>query len=254
MIEKSKRVAAAVVLAALAAGCVAGRSASAATGTVFCGAGANRSAAAGTNTKNVEDEPRRLGECNRGAGFTNSGSRGVPAADADSALLARLRRKDPEALKVIVARYCSALTRLAWLYLGDAHAAEDAVQEAFMAAWGAARRTGDATPLRPWLTGILVNRCRKQIRTAKRRRRRERRAAEAHDASAAAGLGEQGLDRLQDAMSALSRDHREVVILRYYEGLSVNEAGQVLGVPAGTVKSRCHAAITRLRRLMDPKQ
>jgi len=170
--------------------------------------------------------------------------------EADVALLRRLRRRDEEALSALVATYGTVLTRTAWLHLGDAHAAEDAVQETLLAAWDGARRKRDGTSLRAWLLGILVNRCRKHVRTAARRRKRERLAAAAH----AAGLeatGETGhLETLRKAMDRLNARCREVVILRYWQGLSVDETAAALGVPAGTVKSRCHTAIGRLREMM----
>ena len=57
---------------------------------------------------------------------------------------------------------------------------------------------------------------------------------------------------LQNALRKLSDEHKEVVLLREIEGLTYEEAAVVLGVPAGTVKSRLHHAFCHLRRALDP--
>jgi RNA polymerase sigma-70 factor (ECF subfamily) len=60
---------------------------------------------------------------------------------------------------------------------------------------------------------------------------------------------------LKDALSTLSEDHREVVLLHEVEGLTYQEAAEVLGVPEGTVKSRLHHAFLNLRRaLLGPEE
>jgi RNA polymerase sigma-70 factor (ECF subfamily) len=168
-------------------------------------------------------------------------------------LLARLRMRDESALAQLARAYAPALTRAAYLHLGDAHAAEDAVQDALIAAWDAAGRTSDQTPLWPWLLGIVFNGCRKQLRSLSRRRRRERRAfalrqldagraPEAHDADQ--------LHLMRAALLDLAEPLRCVVILRYEQGLSVTETAAALELPEGTVKRRCHDAIQKLRFIL----
>src|SRR5437867_3274797 len=92
-------------------------------------------------------------------------------------LLARMRKRDLAALKDLAENFGDDLARAAYLFLGDHHGAADAVQEALLAAWDGARRTKDDTALRPWLFGILFNRCRKERRSRRRRIRREKTAA-----------------------------------------------------------------------------
>jgi RNA polymerase sigma-70 factor (ECF subfamily) len=176
-----------------------------------------------------------------------------PIADAaDAALLARLRRRETLALAALTHRHGPALARAAYLHLGDTHAADDAVQDTLLAAWDAAPRTTEGTALRPWLLGILLNRCRKMWRSHTRRRRREQAAAQLR---AAAGADEvthvdEQLEALRDALMRLDEPLRCVVILRHQQGLSVADTAAVLRVPPGTVKSRSHKAIAMLRRLM----
>ena len=88
----------------------------------------------------------------------------------DAVILARLRERSRDALTLLVNTHGERLTRAAWLYLGDAHAAQDAAQDALIAAWDGAGRTTQQTVLGAWLMGILINCCRKQVRAATRRR------------------------------------------------------------------------------------
>lgn len=171
-------------------------------------------------------------------------------------LLARLRAADQTALAAITRTYGPALTRAAYLHLGDAHAAEDAAQEALIAAWDGARRTSETTMLWPWLLGIVFNRCKKHLRSLTRRRRREQhahamRVAEQH------AIHVQGHNHedertlaLREALLKLREILRCVVILRYEQGLSVTETAAALNIPEGTVKRRCHDAIGQLRQQM----
>lgn len=180
-----------------------------------------------------------------------AGAMGVPK-EVQAALLAGMRRKDRQAFTLVIQNFSHGLTKAAYLYLGDGHDAEDAVQETFLAAWDAARRTSDLTNLSHWLFGILMNRCRKHIRSTQRRRKRDRQAVQDRLASGApAGPEDAGkLIALQSALTLLSPKHREVVILRYYEGLSVDATGEAMGIPPGTVKSRCHVALSQLRSII----
>ena len=171
------------------------------------------------------------------------------------AILLGLRARDRSALGELAEGFGAALARAAYLYLGDAGLAADAAQEAMIAAWDGAPRTGETTRLRPWIFGILFNRARKISRTESRRRSRERKSAAERPREAVAG--DDGLDRderleaLRRALARLEAASREVIILRYERGLGVAEAAEALGVPEGTVKSRTHAALARLRLEME---
>jgi RNA polymerase sigma-70 factor (ECF subfamily) len=169
---------------------------------------------------------------------------------ADEGIFPRLRRREPAALEVLVRQYGPALRRAAYLFLGRVDAAEDVTQETFIAAWDRAPRAAVDTQVRPWLFGILFNRCRKYRRSFWRRLRREKAAAERRDESTAASSPDEQLDGLLLAMGRLSDDLRTVVILRFERDMSVAETATALGVPEGTIKSRTHAALKQLREYM----
>lgn len=124
--------------------------------------------------------------------------------------------------------------------------AADAAQETFLTAQRAlARFRGDST-LKTWLLGIANNECRRMARS----RRLETPTIELTDAADNSPFEQAMVDRhsLQEALNKLSPEHREVVLLHEVEGLSYDEAAAVIGVPAGTVKSRLHHAFANLRR------
>lgn len=135
---------------------------------------------------------------------------------------------------------------------GDRGRAEDIVQETLVRAWQN-RQALDTSrgPLRPWLFTVA-----RRITIDHHRRRQAR----PQELGGAAGDGvlmtvpdvadvEAGLDRIVvlDALSALSAEHREVIMQTYYAGRTVAEAAQLLGIPAGTVKSRTYYALKALR-------
>jgi RNA polymerase sigma-70 factor (ECF subfamily) len=103
-----------------------------------------------------------------------------------------------------------------------------------------------------WLHGILLNLCRRHFRTQKRLIFEEERVLSEPDQRSQA----HGLDhdfcaaKLLQALQHLSPEHREVIVLRYYETLKIHEIAQQTGVSTGTVKSRLHYAVRRLEQLL----
>jgi RNA polymerase sigma-70 factor (ECF subfamily) len=131
---------------------------------------------------------------------------------------------------------------------GDRARAEDIVQETLLRAWRHLEVLDDsAGSVRPWLFTVA------QRLAIDAHRARGARPPETGDAALAAVPSlddvEASLDRIvvADALQALSDDHRAVIVETYYRGRSVTEAARVLGVPPGTVKSRCYYALRALK-------
>lgn len=128
----------------------------------------------------------------------------------------------------------------------DAH---DAVQDALLAAWQGIDRLRDANAFPAWFRTLVV---RSALRVA-----RKRGQVTELDVVRSADAAESGLDRtlerrmLRRAFDRLSADDRALLTLRYLWDLPVAEAAEALGIPSGTVKSRTHAAIGRLRAAFD---
>jgi RNA polymerase sigma-70 factor (ECF subfamily) len=130
---------------------------------------------------------------------------------------------------------------------GDRMRAEDIVQETLLRAWRHLDQLDDdRAPVRPWLFTVA------QRLAIDAHRARQARPPEVGDALLAVLPGldelENTLDRIvvTDALGSLSHEHRAVIIETYYRGRSVAETARVLGIPPGTVKSRCYYALRAL--------
>lgn len=122
-----------------------------------------------------------------------------------------------------------------------AETARDVVQETWVGAIRGLRGLRDAAQFPTWIYGITTRKCADAIRTSMRRRRLDARAAADGDTDRAVTslTSEQQID-LATAIRGLPPIHRAAVHLFYGEDLSVEEIASVLGIPAGTVKSRLH--------------
>ena len=141
--------------------------------------------------------------------------------------------------------------RLARAILLDDGEAEDAVQEASLAAWRRQGSLRDAARFDVWFDRILVNQCRDQLR---RRKRSVQLGAPPVGFEAVAAPLETGTDaELDQALAALDADHRVVVVMRYWQDRTVEDIADRLGIPPGTVKSRLHHALKRLRSSLEAR-
>ena len=140
--------------------------------------------------------------------------------------------------------------RLARAILGEPTEAEDVAQEACLTAWRKAGSIRDIERFDAWFDRIVVNLCRDQIR---RRGRVRDVSPQWHGAaeggsSALATSSDFDIDR---ALDELDVDHRIVVLLRYWQDRTVDDIARRLGIPKGTVKSRLHYALQRIRTNLE---
>ena len=142
------------------------------------------------------------------------------------------------------------LYAMARLIVRDADLAEDAVQEALIHCWRELPRLRDAKRFDAWLHRLLVNAATDQYR---RRRRYTAAIALIPDAGVERDFAVEFAmaDELRAAFDRLGVEHRAVLVLYHYLGLSAAEVADVLGVPRGTVKSRLHYASQAMRAAVD---
>lgn len=144
-----------------------------------------------------------------------------------------------------------------WRYVvhltGDRAGADDIVQETLLRAWRTPKiLKEDPSTTRSWLFTVARHLVIDDARSARRRREigvadvPDRAAPDATDALFEAIL-------VEEALAALTVDHRAVVIRAYYRGLSVAEMAQDLDIPEGTVKSRLHYGLRALRLALQEK-
>ena len=131
------------------------------------------------------------------------------------------------------------LYRAALLTLGSETAAVDAVDEAVYKGYLSYRKLREPKYLETWLVRILLNLCRDELR----RRKRELAVEELPETAA------ETYDNLplKEAIRRLPRDLRAVIILRYFQGLTLAETAEALEIPTGTVSTRQRKALSLLK-------
>ena len=141
-----------------------------------------------------------------------------------------------------LSEYSDLINRTCCLILGDRVLAEDATQEVFIRAWKSmAQFRGDASP-KTWLTKIAVNVCRNMRRTAWFRR--FDRSVTPEDLPLSVPAED---NTLFLTVQQMPLKFRQVVILRYYQGMSLDEAAKVLGISRSTAHHRLQKALQLLR-------
>src|SRR5689334_14874248 len=132
--------------------------------------------------------------------------------------------------------------RAAYLVVGDAAAAEDIVQESFLAAVRALDRFDRRRPFGPWLHRIVVNRA---IDWARARALRRELSADYEPAAEGRERSENAWV-LAEALVDLQPEQRAVIVLRYLLDYTPGEIARILGLPRGTVNSRLRRGLDRL--------
>jgi RNA polymerase sigma-70 factor, ECF subfamily len=143
------------------------------------------------------------------------------------------------------------LYALARLILRDGDRAQDATQEAYIAAW---RRIGglrDPDSFEPWLRRLLVNACYQEARSAKRRARAEGRVLPIDNGSLDPASLSADRDELARAFDTLSPEQRALIVMHYHLGLQLQETALILGLPLGTVKSRLNRTKQQMRATLE---
>lgn len=177
------------------------------------------------------------------------------ADDTSHALVVRLQQRDPAAITRVYREHHVAVRRFAQRLVGDIEAAEDLVQDVFVALPSAIARFRGDCALRTFLVSIAVNHARHFVRAAARRRAAgERMAAEPTGSSRSPDedLERQRLARaLSCALDGLSLDHRVAFVLCVVEERTSSEASEILGIPEGTVRTRVFHAKQKLRQRLQ---
>lgn len=164
---------------------------------------------------------------------------------SDRQTIAACLNGHPDEFRQLVRRYHPPLFSFLFAQFGTRQGAEEAAQETFVRAYFALARLADPDSFLPWLLGIAIRVAHEQRRTEER----QRRAAQAlPEPSAPESTGQDGA--LANAVAALPAPYREVVVLRYYGGVSCAEVAERLGLPLGTVTKRLSRAYALLREAL----
>ena len=170
----------------------------------------------------------------------------------------RLAQSDQRsAMEVVIQKYREPLYFHARYILKDHQEAYDLVQEVFIKAMRETRLYDDEFKIKAWLFRVTTNLCFNQVRKRKRRGAlldtMMKPEALSADQFKSVFEGEQR-DEVMAGLDQLSEDHREILVLRYYDDLSYSEISDVLKVKLGTVMSRLSRARLRLMEVMKTSE
>jgi RNA polymerase sigma-70 factor (ECF subfamily) len=171
-----------------------------------------------------------------------------PRDDVD--LVIAIAGGDREALALIYDRHCPAMLAVGLRIVRDRGEAEEILHDVFLEAW---KRAGDYDPargtVRTWLMLRMRSRCLDYVKSAGRSRTKPAGAALEAFAGSVEHGGSAVVDghKVRGALAQLPEDQRVILELGYFSGLSCSEMAEHLEIPIGTVKSRLHAALSKLR-------
>ena len=165
--------------------------------------------------------------------------------------LVRLARDgDRDAFDLLMTAVIDHLYRIARLILRDFDSAEDAVQEALVHCWRDLPTLRDPDRFDAWLNRLLLHSVTDEARNRRRSGANIRiLQIEPSQPDGAGALADR--DELARVFNRLSLEHRTIVVLHHYLGLTVDQAATTIGIPIGTAKSRLHYATEALRAALE---
>lgn len=168
---------------------------------------------------------------------------------SDESLMMRVGRgDDAAAFAEIFRRYAKRLNGYFLRSTGDIQASQDLVQQTFLQLHRARKDYNDKLPLRPWLYTIAANMRRMHHRRA--HRKPEVAYEEVHEQSVGPQASTVEQRTVRRAILALPENQRDVLILHWYEGMSMAEVAKILGASTSAVKVRAHRAYKALQGLL----
>jgi RNA polymerase sigma-70 factor (ECF subfamily) len=178
----------------------------------------------------------------------------------ETSVVERAREGDAEAFRELVEAYSPKLFRLAFRITGDEQTAEDAVQEAFLRAYRSLGRFDARSQFGTWLHRIAVNAALELVR--KQQRHRSPRSHHQEEEQQPLPSPDPGPDRIalgleveravRSALGDLSPMERTAFVLRHFEGRSIAEICDQLGLGASAGKQAVFRAVKKLRRVLEP--
>ena len=167
--------------------------------------------------------------------------------DDDEIAIEKCRNGEQEAFRHLVEKYQRQAVSHATAILGNREDALDAAQEAFIDAFKALKQFDSSRPFYPWFYVLLRNRC---FKLAARKRETESIDETVIVAPNSTAQSERIL-ALENALRSLDMEDREIVTLKYFDGLSYNELAERLQIPKGTVMSRLFHARKKLQAKLE---
>lgn len=173
----------------------------------------------------------------------------------DADLIHRAQAGDEQAFNLLITAHRDMLFRYAFLLLHDTHEAEDLAQEAVLRIYHHLDKFDRSCPFRPWALSIVANLAKNRYRAFGRyqamlKRFFQERLIQTSDIETLTHQQKQA-QVLHQAVSQLKTEHQQVIYLRYFLELSVEESAMSLNIAEGTVKSRLHRALKDLKAVIE---
>ena len=179
----------------------------------------------------------------------------VTTGTADDELVAAVAAGDRQALELLYRRHAPWLAGRLAARTTSRELAEEALQDAFLAAWRGARSYHGTGEVPAWLWGIARRRLASLARRQPHRSLSLDAAGERADQAAGpeeAALGRDASDRIRLAVAHLPDDQRAAITAVVYQGQTIEQAALAAAVPEGTIKSRLHRARLHIRKELGP--
>jgi RNA polymerase sigma-70 factor (ECF subfamily) len=176
----------------------------------------------------------------------------------DNELVERTRGGDDDAFRLLVERHSRAIYRSAWRITGNSADADDVVQETFLRAYRAAASFDARASFTTWLHRIAIN-C--SLDLIDSRKRRDGRINDGEDLALLASsdaspdrvvLGSEMQRAIARAMDDLTGNERTAFVLRHFEGMPLEEIGEILGTRLNATKNTVFRAVRKLRQQLQP--
>ncbi len=179
-------------------------------------------------------------------------------------LLARARAGDARDFSLLLEPLQARLLHQAAALTGDLNLAEDIVSETLVEAWRSFSRYNESCQLSTWLYAILLHRYQKSVRRARSRPialallslfeardlcQQQENVAAPGPSPAEAVAQREAFAQLRQCIELLPEKHARVILLRFFENASLPDMAAVLDCSVGTVKSRLHHALEKLRKM-----
>lgn len=169
----------------------------------------------------------------------------------ERSLVERAMHGDEAAFDTLIERHGDHLHSVARRILRDPYLAEDATQRALLDTWRYLPTLKDPDRFEAWTYRLLVNACQAEARRERRHHGNLRLLESDQPVVQDAATHFATQQQLDQAFRRLGVEHRTVVVLIHYIGLSAAEAAEAMGTPVGTVRSRLHFALKQMRAAVE---
>ena len=169
----------------------------------------------------------------------------------DTELVRSAKEGNKESFAQVYDMIAPELYRVALYTLGNAQDAEDAVSETFVEAYKGIKNLRDESSFKRWMMTILSVRCKRHIAGYIKERKNVDIDDILEEPSLPAGVSPSDKISVWDAVSTLPVDERQIIILATVQGYTTREVSEMLELPHGTVSSKLHRTLKKLRRILE---